>query len=296
MFPVELGPDPLVQIPVEAQGRLRGFGARSIGRARVVGEMRGEGRLADCHPVDAEDQFPGPWRSHRRCRGRRDGSARSAGCIRSVALPSGDRLPRRNSRRRARPPAGNAPRGLKHLVLMIVLRSEAERVVEVGQFRADAIATSVGRHAGIEGEPGHVAGVVMVGGVDDVVLSASFSMPTPPESPNAKPRASSHAFRSIERAEDDAAVEVLVLIGIDGAVVGVAIGNGDRNIEAVVEQFMAVDHDAFVPLRHQLIHHRAFHGRHVTVLDQLFVAERLLELARLELQLRPNNGRSGRRR
>ena len=87
--------------------------------------------------------------------------------------------------------------------------------------------------------------------------------------------------------EDDAAVEVLVLVVVDGAVVGVAIGNGRRDIEAAVEQLMAVDHGPFVALRHELIHHRAFHAGHVTILDQLFVAERLLELARLELQLVP---------
>ena len=36
MFPVELRPDPLVQIPVEARGRLHGFGARSIGGAAML--------------------------------------------------------------------------------------------------------------------------------------------------------------------------------------------------------------------------------------------------------------------
>ena len=60
-----------------------------------------------------------------------------------------------------------------------------------------------------------------------------------------------------------------------------------RVIEAAAEQSFAVDHDALIALRHQLVDHRAFHGRHVTVLDQVFVAERLLELAHLELKFLP---------
>ena len=83
------------------------------------------------------------------------------------------------------------------------------------------------------------------------------------------------------------ALRSLSLLSSMPAVVGVAIGNRERIIEAAVEEPFAVDHGPFIPLRHELIHHRSLHGRHVTVLDQVFVAEGLLELADLELELVP---------
>ena len=51
-------------------------------------------------------------------------------------------------------------------------------MVEVDQFRADAIANSVGQHAGIVGEPGHGGRRGYVEGLDDVLPIASFSTPT----------------------------------------------------------------------------------------------------------------------
>ena len=142
-------------------------------------------------------------------------------------------------------------------------------------------------HARIEREPGH-RGRRGDGGrgqrraADRLILDAHAAGQS--ELQTAKNFA---PLRTIERSEDDAAVEVLVVIVVDGGVVGVAIGNRDGIIEAVAKQLIAVDHDSFIPLRHELIHHRAFHGGNVTVLDQVLVAEGLLELARLELESLP---------
>ena len=71
------------------------------------------------------------------------------------------------------------------MVLLIVLRGKAQGAVEVGYFRADAVANSVGDYGGrrrLKANQVTVPGVVIVGGVDDLLLSGSFSTPTPPES------------------------------------------------------------------------------------------------------------------
>ena len=94
VFPVELCPDPLVQIPVKAGGRLEGFGAGSIGGARGTGgKSRGESLLADFKLVDPEDQFPSSRRSDRQAGSNGWSGCDLLRCSRSVAPRSGNTLP-----------------------------------------------------------------------------------------------------------------------------------------------------------------------------------------------------------
>ncbi len=232
-----------------------------IGGARLAGQRRfaaAEGLRADFQPLNAEYQLPGPRRSHRR--GGVEGTQRF-----DLLAVAGPLFAREKIRRHDvitfEGHLHDRPRDLrrhelKFLVLAIVLRSESQRAIEVNQFRADAVADPVGRRAAVEGEPRHGRrrgdrGRGRRRSADRVVFDANTAGNSDP------PSAQNFKVGVVKGTDDNTGVEVFVVIGVDAAVVGVAIGSGDRIIEPAAEQLFAVDHGPFVPLRAELIHHRA---------------------------------------
>ena len=164
------------------------------------------------------------------------------------------------------------------LHLFKVLGCETKGAVEVGYLRAPAIAQAVGADGGVELEERDVGRRAQRIGTHRLLFLAGA-----PGNTDLQAAHDGQEPLVVQRPHDHAAGEVLQVVRVAVAV-DFTVGDGQGVIEAVTQELLPVHHHPHVTLRDQLVDERALERGNKAVLDQLLIAERLLEFARLDLE------------